>query len=90
MVNYAALVDAILSDAEVISTRFDAVTAGRLGTAPEATPLTEAMWAGDERYQAWAKGERERARQLAEYGRTRISWRRRCASSSPSRARSRR
>ena len=68
MVNYAALVDAILSDAEVISTRFDAVTAGRLGTAPEATPLTEAMWAGDERYQAWAKGERERARQLAEYG----------------------
>ena len=84
LVDYTAIVAALLSDAEILATRFDTVTAGRLGTAPAATPLTEAMWAGDERYQAWAQGERERARQLPSSSPpTRRRWRPRCVIGSP-------
>jgi hypothetical protein len=65
---YSAVLAALEEDATALASRFARPVAERLGTARDATPVSEAMWASDERHKAWAAQELERARRLAEYG----------------------
>jgi hypothetical protein len=54
-------------DGEVIRTAGTKCQLELLGTAPEATPESEAMWSDDERHIVWAKQQQEKLRQIAQF-----------------------
>jgi hypothetical protein len=68
-VDVGRVVAALEADADALAERYHAQVQRVLGTAPPRTPLAEAMWAEDEDYKKWQRGERDRARKLAEMGR---------------------
>ncbi len=60
----AAVLDALKADANTIATRLTPEQRQELGVAT-ASPEQEAMWQDDERYQAWAREQREKLNEIA-------------------------
>ena len=67
-VGFANVVAALEADAATLAERFGQELERRLGTAPPRSPLREALWDSDPEMVEFKKSERERARQLAEFG----------------------